>query len=537
MLRRRTRTKLFRYARTIARLRIRRFALTIAVGVAMLIAMQYPQVEASLLGDPDRSMLDTAFQLRSDLFSGDADPILFIDFDDRTTAAGALDEGWPRPPESRTNRQTLAQILEFIRTAPPEKQAAVVMLDIDLATTRPETEADQAAIRAVLADWARTPTAPILVMAREAIPSEAYDLEPGSLILPRSDYDDIVNAAPNMHYATVKVLADKDAVVGDFIPYQCVQTESGPTVLYSAMLLLYGFLENGQIPEEAPVRRYMVEAPKVCAEAKGKAPPPEEEQINYHFSMEVRSENRVWPDLPPTWDADGRCPGGDRAIVRKLSAIDVAAAGLDASRDLLCGRLVIIGGTNTAQGDFQQTPLRDMAGPAIIGNAVRGLQLTEGGMRKLELPWQVLILIPICIGISFGFAITRQTRREYKRYLRRHPEGDFWLRMRMLPFNPVVLNWLTAIGAHYVGVGVLLFSLGWGYWGFLSAPAFAAALAETVQEFAEDETPAKKPKPSPEEQLVAAITGEEPPPPEEPLPGEEPQPEPSGEGPDTRTPA
>lgn len=541
MLRKRTRTKLFRYARTIARLRLRRFALTIAVGVAMLVAMQYPQVEASLLGDPDRDMLDTAFRLRSDLFSGDADPILFIDFDDRTTAAGAEPGPWPRPPEARTNRQTLAQILEFIRTAPPEKQAAAVMMDIDLATSRQEDAASLAAIRKVLEDWARTPTAPVLVMARDAVPSQAYDMEPGSLILPRSDYDDIVNAASNMHYATVKVLADKDGVVGDFIPYQCVQTQQGPTVLYSAMLLLYGFLENGQVPEKAPVRPFMESAPKVCAEAKGKSPPPESVDINYHFSMEVNSDNRVWPDLPPSWDGNGRCPGGDRAIVRRLSAIDVAAAGLDASRDLLCGRLVIIGGTNTAQGDFQQTPLRDMAGPAIIGNAVRGLQLTDGGMRKLELPWQILILIPICIGISFGFAVTRQTRREYKRYLRRHPDGNFWLRMRMLPFNPVVLNWLTALGAHYVGVGVLLFSLGWGYWGFLSAPAFAAALAETAQEFAEDETPSRKPKPTPEEELVAAITGEEPPAPDEVLPGEEPPAadagEAAGEDPDTKTPA
>ncbi|HYE44012.1 MAG TPA: CHASE2 domain-containing protein, partial [Caulobacteraceae bacterium] len=484
----------------------------------------------------------TAFQLRSDLFSGDADPILFIDFDDRTTAAGAAPGPWPRAPESRTNRQTLAQVLEFIRTTPPEKQAGAVMLDIDLATARPDAPEDIAAIRRVLSDWARTPGAPLLVLAREAVPSQAYDLEPGSLILPASDYDDIVGAAPNMFYATVKVTADKDAVVGDFLPYECVQTRDGPQVLYSAVLLLYGQLENGQIPEDAPVRALLGEAEQVCAAAKGKGVQGPEVQINYHFSMEVNAHDRVWPELPPEWDAGGRCPGGDRSIVRRLSAVDVAAAGLDASRDLLCGRLVIIGGTNTAQGDFQQTPLRDMAGPAIIGNAVRGLQLDNGGMQKLALPWQILMLIPVCVGISAGFAVTRQTRREYKRYLRRHPEGDFWLRLRMLPFNPVVLNWLTALGAHYVGVGILLVSLEWGLWGFLSAPAFAAAIAETVQEFAEDETPSRKPKPSPEEEFVAAITGEEPPPPDEELPADDartggPEAPASNEGPDTKTPA
>lgn len=498
MLTRRRRTKAVRFAKTLIRMRLRRIAVTIGAGIITLLAMQLPIVEQTLLGDPDRAMVNTAFKLRADLFSGDGDPVLFIDFDDRSTAMGAPEGAFPRAPRGTTDRAMLRQILEFIRTAPPESQAGAVMMDVDLATSEPEDPTTVEMMRSEFDAWSKTPTAPLLVMARQAFPSQALDLPGNRLIVPVTEYDDIVANAPNIFYGSVKVLADQTAMVGDFVPFECVQTPSGPDVLYSAILLLYGAMEKGKIPKDAPVRKWLESAPEVCAAAKGDAVVHEREQINFHMSMRMNEENRVWPDLTPTWNGDGRCNGGDRAIFRHLSAADVAAAGLEGSRDILCGRLVIIGGSNLSQGDWQQTPLDEMPGPVILANSVRGLQLNGGGMRKLPVPWQIVVLIPISLLISAGFALTRQARREYKRYLRRHPEGNFWVRMRALPFNPVVMNWVLAAGAHYVGVALLLWSLGWGYWGFLSAPAFASAVAETAQEFADDElfNPVRK-KPAP----------------------------------------
>jgi len=487
MFTRRRRKKVVRFAKTLVRMRLRRFAVTLGAGVIIMIAMQFPVVEQSMLGNPDRAMVNTAFKLRADLFAGEGDPVLFIDFDDRTTAQSTSVDGWPRAPEARTNRRLLAQILEFIRTAPPEDQAAAVMLDVDLATARPDEPEYVSALRGVLDAWSKTPTAPFLVMAREAFPPQALNQEGEALILPATEYDDIVDQAPNIYYGSVKVLADQTGTVGDFVPFECIVTPKGPDVLYSAVLLLYGALEQGQIPKGAPVRKWLEMAPNTCAKGGADAYVHQREQINYHISMGMRADDRVWPDLPPDWNGDGRCHGGDRAIFRRLSAADVAAAGPDASRSILCGRLVIIGGTNLAQGDFQQTPLNEMPGPVILANSVRGLQLNGGGMRRLALWAQIMVLIPVALLISAGFAVTRQTRREYKRWLRRHPGGNFWMRMRALPFNPVVLNWTLALLAHYVGVGFLLWSLGWGYWGFLSAPAFASAVAETAQEFADDE--------------------------------------------------
>jgi len=495
MLTRRRRTKAVRFAKTLLRMRLRRIAVTIGAGIITLIAMQFPIVEQTMLGNPDRAMVNTAFKLRADLLSGDGDPVLFIDFDDRAAAIDVPQGAWPRAPQHRTNRELLHQVLEFIRTAPPEEAPGAVMMDVDLATAEPEDPTTSEMMRGVFDRWSKTPSAPLLVMARQAFPAQALDLPGNRLIVPVTEYDDIVGRAPNIFYGSVKVLADQTGMVGDFVPFECVQTPHGPDVLYSAVLLLYAAMERGEIPKDAPVKKWLENAPKICAEAKGDAVPHMREQINYHISMEMQRE-RVYPDLHPSWNGNGRCHGGDRTVFRRLSAADVAAAGLEGSRQLLCGRLVIIGGSNLAQADWQQTPLNEMPGPVILANSVRGLQLNGGGMRKLSLPWQIVVLIPISLLISTGFAVTRQARREYKRYLRRHPEGNFWVRMRALPFNPVVMNWVLAAGAHYIGVGLLLWSLGWGYWGFLSAPAFASAVAETAQEFADDEMfnrPKKKP--------------------------------------------
>ncbi len=512
MLTRRRRKKAFRYAVTILRMRIRRFLVTIGAGIITLIAMQFPIVEQSILGNPDRAMVNTAFKLRADLLSGGGDPVLFIDFDDRSVAIPPS-EAWPRAPIGMTPRETLLKVLEFIRTAPPRDQAGAVMMDVDLATSTPEDAATVEAIRNELDAWAHTPSAPLLVMAREAFPARALNLEGDRLIVPTTEYDDIVATAPNIFFGSVKVLADQYGVVGDFVPFECVQTPSGPGVQYSAVLLLYGAMQRGKVPPDAPVMKWLKNAPGICAAAKGNAVPHQREQINYHISMGIRSEDRVWPDLPPDWNGGGPCVDGDRAIFRRLSAADIAAAGPDASRQILCGRLVIIGGSNLAQADFQQTPLNEMPGPVILANSVRGLQLNGGGMRKLSIWWQIAVLIPVALIISAGFAITRNARREYKRYLRRHPEGNFWVRLRALPFNPVVMNWVLAAGAHYIGVALLLWSLGWGYWGFLSAPGFAVAVAETAQEFADDDT--VKTKRKKQHATLHGVSSPETPPPED----------------------
>jgi hypothetical protein len=53
--------------------------------------------------------------------------------------------------------------------------------------------------------------------------------------------------------------------------------------------------------------------------------------------------------------------------------------------------------------------------------------------------------------------------------------------------NPVVLNLGVAFIAHWLGVALMLVALKVGYWGFLSGPAVGSALAETIQDFTDEQ--------------------------------------------------
>ena len=58
-------------------------------------------------------------------------------------------------------------------------------------------------------------------------------------------------------------------------------------------------------------------------------------------------------------------------------------------------------------------------------------------------------------------------------------------RLAIISLNPIILNGIIALTAHCLGIALLLVSLNFGLWGFLSAPAFAAAITETILEFAD----------------------------------------------------
>ena len=97
-----------------------RALITFLAGLAILVAMRIPIVEQSFLGEPDRAMRQVAFKLRSDVFSGAGDPVLLLNVDD----ASLRDPGYQpvpvgRQPTGVTSRALLADLLTYIRSAPP----------------------------------------------------------------------------------------------------------------------------------------------------------------------------------------------------------------------------------------------------------------------------------------------------------------------------------------------------------------------------------------------------------------------------------
>ncbi len=464
--------------------------LSFGVGLIVLLLIQIPTVEQSFVGAPDRQMIETAFRMRADITGGVAEPVLFIDIDDRTLSQLAPPSPGFAPPLLTTPRGAIADLLEFVLTAPAATAPRAMVLDVDIAQPASDGPAGVDKLKKVLAAWAVTKSAPPLIIAREAYPATAFGIDRPQLFLPDTPYDSIVQPAPNIFWSEPSVQADRNGIIREFLPYQCVisshDPNNAPSPLYSTALLAYQFAERDRkMLDHAPARHWMAEAATHC-QIQSYAPPLHGERIDYHISLDHGFLGRVWPDLSPAWPGFRQCGRDDPAIFRRLSAIDILDAihsGGDVSRALLCQHVVIIGGTSASGGDFVQTPLNEMNGSVVLANAIRGLQLTHGGLRPIPLIFQVLLLLGVTLLMSATNLATARARRRYRRLRRGMHKSTFGRRLAIIPLNPIILNGLIVLAAHGLGIGLLMVSLNFGYWGFLSAPVFAAALAQTLQEF------------------------------------------------------
>jgi CHASE2 domain-containing sensor protein len=462
----------------------RRAGISFTVGLIVLLLIQVPSVEQSFLGAPDREMMETAFKLRSDAIAGTASPVLFLDFDDRTIGTGGA---YFAPPPPTTPRALIAQLLDFIRTAPADSAPRVALLDIDIGQSAPPGDPGVAALNDELTKWANTATAPPLIIAREAFPAEIIGAPRPGLALPATPYDNAVNRAPNIYWSTVQVLGDQAGVIREFLPFECVQTAGGGwQPLYSAVLLAYQFAERDTgVLARAPARHWMSDALAHC-QSRPATPLSRGERIDFHFSLGYGFQNRVWPSLSPAWPGAKQCRDTDTAIFRRISAgdvLDALTANADVSRAVLCQHVVIIGGTNRGANDFVQTPLDEMNGSVVLANAIRGLELTHGGMRAIPLFFQIAGLLIVSLAMTVSAATTEHARHRL-RQLRRGPHSRHLSgRAGMVLLNPVILNGGIAVAAHCAGIALLFVLLNFGLWGFLSAPAFAVAITETIQEF------------------------------------------------------
>jgi hypothetical protein len=463
-----------------------RALITFLAGAVVLVLIRYPFFEQSILGEPDRDMMTTAFRLRTDVYIGKGDPVLLIDIDNATIAQIAARTLAPgREPSASAPRGLVADLLQYVLAAPGGRGAKVVMLDVDVAAPTKGDEEGEAKLRKAFADWAANPQAPTLVISREAFPPELVGGAGSVPVLPTSDYDDIISKAPNIYWGEVKALTDINGVAQEMLPYECVQTQGHVEPLFASAILAYGSLENGRIPAKAPVREWMEGAAAYC-----RAHPDRQiqhgEAIDFHLSLPRDEAGQVWPSLPKDWPGYRVCGRDtDPAVFRHLSAGDIQQAGPDASHDILCQRLVVIGGTNWVANDFLQSPLHEMPGALVLANSTRGLQISHGGLKEIPLLFQLMTLAVISVTITITFTLSKRARRTYREHRR---AGSGWVReLVLLPLNPVVLNLGVAFIAHWLGVALMLVALKVGYWGFLSGPAVGSALAETIQDFTDEQ--------------------------------------------------
>ena len=465
----------------------RRIVTSFAVGLIVLMLIQLPAVEQSFLGGPDREMTEAAFKLRSDLIGGRAEPVLVLDIDDRTHAQ--LAPSPLAPPLETTPRGLIADLLDFIRTTPAAQAPRAVVLDVDVAQPSSDGPAGIARLRTALTDWAASPAAPVLVISRESFPASLFPGGGAASVLPDSPYDDIVQPAANIFWGTPKVLGDENGLIREFTPYECVRSRAGIKPLYSSVLIAYQFAERDpDVLARAPAKHWIEEAAGHCLKQPAAALT-RGERIDYHFSLDLGFSSRVWPNLDPGWPGFKTCGETDRTIFRRLSAIDVLdalRAGADPSHDLLCQRIVMIGGTNASAADFVQTPLNEMNGTVVLANAIRGLELTHGGLVPIPLLAQIALLALVSVAFAAS-AVARERVKSHHHTLRSSPNRRrIGHRTGIILLSPLMVNGAIALAAHLSGIGLLLVTLNFGRWGFLSAPAFAVAITETIQDFLDD---------------------------------------------------
>jgi CHASE2 domain-containing sensor protein len=466
----------------------RRAILSFSAGLIVLLLVQIPAVEQSFLGAPDREMMEIAFKLRADLIRGTADPVLFMDIDDRTLSQLGPGAGSFATPLQTTPRKLLADLLDFIRTAPPNEAPRAVIMDVDIGDPAPDGPDGVARLTAALKAWSASPTAPPLMIVRESFPAASLGMNTPARILPDTVYDAVVQPAPNIFWVSPSVVGDMNGEIREFVPFQCVLTSAGMKPLYSAVLVGYQFIERDpNVLAHASSRHWLTDGTTRCRKNPYQ-PLSHGERIDFHFSMDLGFNSRAWPSVAPGWPGYKLCHDTDSAIFTRISAIDIDSAyqaGGDVSRGLLCQHVVYIGGTNSSGADFVQTPLNEMNGTAVLANALRGLQLTHGGLRAIPLIFQIMMLMVVSLAMSAVALGTYHARRRV-RHLRRSPhKHKLRHRAEIILLNPIVLNGIIALTAHGLGIALLLVSLNFGLWGFLSAPVFASAITETIQEFAD----------------------------------------------------
>jgi len=283
---------------------------------------------------------------------------MMIDVDDQTISSLGKTTGPPRAPLATAPRGVCRRHPGLHPHGAPGKRAPrAVIVDVDFATPTPGDEAGgrQAA------QGAGRLGADALGAASDAGAPGVPGLRPGGGTAPRSSCRPpiltmSVVPAPNIFWSQVKMMADQDGVVREFLPYEC-GAQPGVVRRCSIRRCFWPtvFLQNGgdspRLTGQGPGwTRPKTDCTKAQAEPVSHG---EVDQLSSVAGQGARTPG-FWPDVPADWKGFavcgpgggfGRCSAGFRPPMSPPQAPD-------ASHDLLCGRLVIVGGTNGRGGRF-----------------------------------------------------------------------------------------------------------------------------------------------------------------------------------------
>lgn len=397
---------------------LRRFSINVSVGFVIAILMHYFQSAPIVTRIEDMAVdLMINWNVGISPKPDRAIPYVFIDVDERSYRS------WGEPV--MTPRDKLAELLRFALTGKP----SLVVVDIDT-SDRVSTENQMKSANAKLIDavssWSshqqtgdeKGPgnTAVIFVSGVRV----NIDKEGGNPERKRSFLDGMINENLNIHRASPLFNKDEyDQTVRRWRLFEPTCNDGVEGIIPSVQLISVAHLKAGQKGIQALERELEHFLPD-CLDPAGAETSMEHDRLPRHVTMGDtpmtlgggRVSNRVVYAIPwsrNTVDARrvGSIPFNGRQVplVVHLPAETITGSSQAVDHSLLKDRIVVIGGSYFASGDYHNTPTGVMPGALVLINSIHSL-LQYGHLKEPPI-WIILLMEFVLIAIvSLIFALT-----------------------------------------------------------------------------------------------------------------------------------
>src|SRR5690606_439374 len=196
------------------------------LALAVWMGLRNDTVWESFIGEADREAIQIAFAMRVNRTLEGTGPILFLNLDDSVWYGEESDS----PPLAYAPRPVIYNLLRASYGTPGFPRPKVVVADFDLFWRTPDEEAEQR-IDALLEEWGRDRSAPLLVLKRDVADGDGTNDYPAAI--GPSPRDRFINEAPEGNIVWASALFTGDEVIGAryFEHFLCLKSEEGPGVV------------------------------------------------------------------------------------------------------------------------------------------------------------------------------------------------------------------------------------------------------------------------------------------------------------------
>ena len=342
-------------------IRARTLAVLVAVGFALIGVMR----ELELVGFVFNQPFDLDWALRTVSLGwyepDDTLPVTVVDIDEATY------QRWESP--AITLRGELAQLIEVVTRAEP----SAVVVDIDLSGRLGDAPAkDERRLMASLASYSGA--APLI------FPKRMEPGEDGIRQAAASQYDYLFDRRPKLEWAHATFVTDGDGAVRHWEEWQAVCWKDGPASWLPAVPIrvVNALAEAGENIDPAP-------EPRTTAKCRVTEPASERRLLV--------GPRITGPSASP-FARDARAVSAKMLLDPKIDRDD---------QRLFKGRVVLIGATHSASGDFWMTPGGVVPGVELLANTIHYAPIDSGDGPVSEIAYRGLatLLFLVFVGSTW----------------------------------------------------------------------------------------------------------------------------------------